>query len=118
MSKIQLDHIFALSQFIVSHQEDHFPFRTAYKITKLINEMQPDVDFFKEKYTEINSQYMVDGKVPDDKFHEYQSKIEELLAIEVDLPKTRFTQEELEQLELDLNEIKVLFPLIEETEGN
>lgn len=118
MSKVKLDYIFALSQFIAEHQEDQFPLRTAYKFNKIIQEIASDVEFFKKKYTEINSQYMVDNKVPEDKFNEYQEKINELLAVEANLPQTKFNLSELEQLRLDLNEMKILFPLIEEkTEG-
>lgn len=101
--------------------------RLAYKIMKFCKSVATDEEFYSEKKREIvdmyaikdeNGQIVVDEngivKIIPDKISEANVAMQELNAIEVDVPSIRFKLEELDELKMSAADMFVLDELIEE----
>lgn len=102
------------------------PTKTAYKFMKLLKAIEEEETFFNEKMRDIifefgkkdeNGQpiFLENGNVEiiGGKEAECNDRVRELEDIEVDIPDTKFTIEELEVLELSPRDIYALDPIIE-----
>lgn len=102
------------------------PTKTAYKFMKLLKAIEEEETFFNEKMRDIifefgkkdeNGQpiFLENGNVEiiEGKEAECNDRVRELEDIEVDIPDTKFTLEELEVLELSPRDIYALDPVIE-----
>ena len=102
------------------------PTKTAYKFMKLLKAIETEETFFNEKMRDIifefgkkdeNGQpiFLENGNVEiiEGKEVECNERVKELEDIEVDIPDTKFTLEELEVLELSPRDIYALDPVIE-----
>ena len=102
------------------------PTKTAYKFMKLLKAIEEEETFFNEKMRDIifefgkkdeNGQpiFLENGNVEiiEGKEAECNDRVRELEDIEVDIPDTKFTLEELEVLELSPRDVYALDPVIE-----
>lgn len=103
------------------------PIRLAYKITKLLNQIEKDYNFYIEetkkiiiKYAERDEQGQListeNGSITLQKnlISEAEKELLELSEIEVDLPSISFTLDELETLNITPSDLQSLLPFIEE----
>ena len=103
------------------------PIRLAYKITKLLNQIEKDYSFYIEetkkiivKYAERDEQGQListeNGSITLQKnlISEAEKDLLELSEIEVDLPSISFTLDELETLNITPSDLQPLLPFIEE----
>lgn len=102
--------------------------KVAYKISKLFAAVEKEVDFYREKLQEIIDKYgekdengnpvPADNgfgiKVQKDKIEECQKDLNELFALDVELPDIKFTLDELDPFELTVDDFTMLLPFIEE----
>ena len=104
------------------------PVKTTYKMAKLfaaldnenkfyIEELKKIIANFAEKDEEGNPKLTEDGtgfQIRKDCIDECQAAFNELCSIEVDLPDIKFNLEELESLNLNIEQINLFLPFIEE----
>ena len=102
--------------------------KTAYKISKILNAVEKEFEFYQTKFVEIINEYsekdengqpiMTDGgngvKINPEKITEAQTKIFELEAIETELNITLLSLDELEGLEISISDMQNLSCIIEE----
>ena len=104
------------------------PIKTLYKFSKLVSAIEKESKFYNESLQSLITQYSEKDEAGNPKFSEdgknvqiqkehltlFQSKFEELLNLEVDLPDISFSIEELEPLNLSisLEEFNMLLPFI------
>jgi hypothetical protein len=102
--------------------------KTAYKISKILNAVEKEFEFYQTKFAEIVNEYsekdengqpvlINDGqgvKIQPDKISEAQIKMIELEAIEVELIISPLTLDELEGLEISISDMQTLSYIIEE----
>ncbi len=98
----------------------------AYKIMKLMKNTQNDCDFYQEKFNAILAEYGEkddDGqliqenngiKIQDGKMEECTSKVNELNNTEIELPKIKFTLEELKPYNFSVIDMAKIDELIQE----
>lgn len=103
------------------------PLPGAYKLTKIINNLEKDFNFYSEKFQEIVATYAQknedgsykfseDGEqilIQTDKIDECNQKLEELLDLEVTLDNLDFSIENLgENFECTPNDLEKLMPFL------
>ena len=98
----------------------------AYKIMKLIKSTQNDCDFYQEKFNAIlteygekddNGQLIQENngiKIQDGKMEECTSKVNELNNTEIELPKIKFTLEELKPYNFSVIDMAKIDEFIQE----
>ena len=124
---MKMTELIQLPSLISKLRNRNLPIRTAYKFTKLANIVESEAIFYQEQFTKIVQDYgrqdengyvfSEDGStiaIISGKEEECKEKINELQSIEVETPGITFTLEELENLNLTVSELQVLFPLITE----
>ena len=102
-------------------------FKTAYKVSKLLQSIQKEIeDFYKPKFKELIDQYAEldeDGNPIEDEIgirlkvetqNEFNTKANELNNLEIEVPETKFTLEELENININPRKIMNIQVLIEE----
>ena len=104
------------------------PLKTAYKLNKLFIQINEELSFYQQKFTEIinefgkrneNGELMYSSdktsvEIIDGRLLECQQKIEELQNLEVNIEGIEFTTNELESLNLTISEMGCLMPFIKE----
>lgn len=102
------------------------PLKVAYKFAQLANSCDLQFHFFEQKMKEIINDYgekdgegnpilNEDGtsiKVKNGQTEICKNKIAELSALEIEIPDITFTLEELDNLQLTIDNVKILMPLI------
>lgn len=101
--------------------------KVAYKFNKLCSSLERDADFYNEELNKIVQQYgekeedgsfkrTPDGgiQVKEGQIESAQKDINNLLALEVDVPDIDFTVDELDGLELSIEEFNSMLPFINE----
>ena len=102
--------------------------KTAYKISKILNAVEKEFEFYQAKFVEIVNEYaekdengqplMTDSgngvKINPEKITEAQTKMFELEAIETELNITPLSLDELEGLEISISDMQNLSCIIEE----
>lgn len=98
----------------------------AYKIMKLMKNTQNDCDFYQEKFNDIlteygekddNGQLIQENngiKIQDGKMEECTSKVNELNNTEIELPKIKFTLEELKPYNFSVIDMAKIDEFIQE----
>lgn len=122
-----------LSKAIQAHslcekiKEQKMPLMVAYKFAQLMNNLEPQVSFYKERYTEILRTYAQVGedgnfisdddgniKLKDGQGDECIKKINELENFSISIEKVEFKLDQLEELSLTPSEVQTLLPFIME----
>ena len=125
---IKMSTIIALKGVCENLKTQKTSVKTAYKISKILNAVEKEFEFYQTKFAEIINEYaekdengqpilINDGqgvKIQSDKISEAQIKIIELEAIEADLTISPLTLDELEGLEISISDMQTLSYIIEE----
>lgn len=105
-----------------------FPLKTAYKLNKLITQVNNEISFYQQKFSEIINEfgkrdengefvYSQDGssiEIVEGRQTECQEKVNELQNLEAEIQDIFFTIDELDGLNLTLYEMNCLLPFIKE----
>lgn len=103
------------------------PFKVAYKFAKMINQLEKEVDFYKENFQKIIDEYGViennQYKLSNDKTsiliqsgreEECNLKIEELKNMEIDFAVIEFNINDFDKIDVTAEDIKYLLPYIKD----
>lgn len=118
----------AANRVLTKHVDDKLPVFTAYKLMKLLKSLEDDVNFYREKMSEIIDNYTEkdpNGKtlqsksggviIQNGKVEECNNKIKELEEMQVESNgEIKFTLEELTPINFSVNELLSLEPYIAE----
>ena len=108
---IKLGNAVSLMELINTKLSDKiFPIKTAYKINKIVLNIEKDLDFFKTKYNELYAKYDDDGKIVN--VESFNNELQELLNLDIEVEDIYFSFEELDSLQLTVSEINILFNFI------
>lgn len=125
---LKMSNIIALKGVCENLKSQKTSVKTAYKISKILNAVEKEFEFYQTKFAEIVNEYsekdengqpvLINGgqgvKIQPDKISEAQTKMVELEAIEVDLTTSPLTLDELEGLEISISDMQTLSYIIEE----
>ncbi len=126
--QMKMSQVMLLNSLRGQIEGNQYSIKTSYKIAKLFDEIEKEVDFYAKKLKEIITQYSQkdengnpkfseDGAqylIQSEKITECQEKLSELENIEVTLPDYKFNIEEFGELKLTTNEVRALMPLFGE----
>lgn len=104
------------------------PIKTAYKLSRLFKAIDTESKFYTEQLNTIIEQYALRNengdKVTSNEGNSIQiapeyieitsQKINELLSLDVELPDSMFSLDELDSLGLTMEEVNAFFPLIQD----
>lgn len=102
-------------------------FKTSYRLTLLAQEIEKHINFYQESFRNILAEYgkkdengnfipTADGQgilLLEEKTEEAYAKLNELRALDVELPDTKFDVEEFENIELSPQEMILIMPFIQ-----
>ena len=103
------------------------PFKTAYRVTLLMQEIQKHVDFYQEEFRKLLLDYCrkdedgnpvptEDGQgvlLAEETMNEAYTKLAELRGLDVELPDTKLSVDDFGNIELSPEEMVALMPFIE-----
>ena len=126
--KLKMQQIIEFQKFYNNVKNIKLPLKTAYKLNKLITQINTESSFYQQKFSEIINEFGKrdeNGKlvyssdktsieIEDARRDECLQKIEELQNLEIDISGIDFTIEELEGLNLTISEVECLMPFIKE----
>lgn len=118
MIKIKLSEIVTSQDVIGKLLNEKLSIKTLYKLHKILEAVLKEIKFFDErrielvkKYGEVNSDNNVE--VTNENLEAFYKELSELLDIEVDLQIPKFTNEELENVEMSYIEFNKIRHFIE-----
>ena len=125
---LKMSNIIALKGVCENLKSQKTSVKTAYKISKILNAVEKEFEFYQTKFVEIINEYaekdesgqpiMTDGgngiKINPEKITEAQAKMVELETIETELNITPLSLDELEGLEISISDMQTLSYIIEE----
>lgn len=101
------------------------PIKTTYKLTRLMRRVEEEAKFYQTEFAKIVNEYalrengelvysddMTSIKIIEGKEEECTSKILELKNLEIDLSEFHFSIEEFDNIELSINDMYGILPLI------
>lgn len=101
------------------------PIKTTYKLTRLMRRVEEETKFYQTEFAKIVNEYalrengelvysddMTSIKIIEGKEEECTSKILELKNLEIDLSEFHFSIEEFDNIELSINDMYGILPLI------
>lgn len=126
--KIRITEIIDFADFYGAVKDRKMSIATAYKLTKLANTITEEADFYREKLRQIIDEYSQkdeDGnyvptednsgvKVIEGKEEECAKAMYELQMLEVELPDIVFGIKEFEDVEITLDEFKLIAPFMKD----
>lgn len=103
------------------------PFKTAYKLTLLMQEIEKHINFYQEKFRELIMEYSkkdeegnpvptADGQgvqLTEETTTEAYQKLAELRDLDVELPDTKFSVDDFGNVEISADEMIMIMPFIE-----
>ena len=103
------------------------PFKTAYKLTLLMQEIEKHINFYQEKFRELIMEYSkkdeegnpvptADGQgvqLAEETTVEAYQKLAELRDLDVELPDTKFSVDDFGNVEISADEMIMIMPFIE-----
>jgi ACT domain-containing protein len=125
---MKLYEILAFRSLYEKIKDTSLPIKITYKLTKLFHRVQDELNFYQtEQYKILESialkdddgsyVYTEDGngiKIKEGKEKECEEKMNELLNIDVIVDDISFSLDELESLQLSIEDMNCLMPLIKE----
>ena len=125
--KITMEQVFKILDIYKKVKGLKVPAKVAYKFNKLCSSLEGDAAFYNEELNKIVQQYgekeedgsfkqTPDGgiQVKEGQIESAQKDINNLWALEVDVPDITFTVDELDGLELSIEEFNSMLPFINE----
>ncbi len=125
--KLKLQQISQIKKVFEPMVRVKLPAKLAYKVYKFVREVESEENFFTEKIREIANEYGkkdADGKfmtdeneqllIQEDKQEAFRNAMTELNGLEVDVPDTSFTVDELAPLPLSVLDMEILKDFIKE----
>ena len=126
--QMKMSQVMLLNSLRGQIEGNQYSIKTSYKIAKLFDDIEEEVNFYTKKLKELITQYSQkdengnpkfseDGAqclIQPEKMAECQEKLSELESIEVTLPDYKFDIEEFGELKLTTNEVRALMPLFGE----
>ena len=123
-----LSNVLSFPNFYNQIRSNPLPFKTAHKLSKLSKAVEEEIEFYREKMTELIEQYaqkdndgnyvyINDGRdiaIIHEKIAECQAKIRELETMDIELPNITFSVEEFENTTLTVDELQPILPFIED----
>ena len=120
--------VIELNNFYPKIKDMKVPVKTAYKFTKLMRQVEKEVEFYQNKFNELvleYGQYDETGhlKTTEDglsiailpgKESDCAEKLSELRNLEIELINIKFTIDELSDLDISIAELENLMPFIED----
>jgi hypothetical protein len=124
--KTQLQTILNFPQFYSLTASTKIPIKTAYKLSRLADEIEKEINFYRTKFRETLSEYCLvdedgnyavtdDGtgyKIQPGKEVECNQAMEDLHALEIELPDITFTIDEFDGMELRIQDLNGIMPFI------
>jgi hypothetical protein len=123
---MKLGNVEKLYTVVKDFQDTEMPLKIAYKFSQLLNASEDNYQFFIEKMRQILNKYAVkdengqivnnEGTIPiqPEFLERAEQEVKELHNIEVDMPKVRFTLEELESVSFKPSALRALIDFIEQ----
>ena len=122
---MKLQEVLSIKNFYSSIQDAKLPIKTTYKLTRLMRRVEEEAQFYQVEFAKIVDEYaqkkngelvysddMTSIKIIEGKEDESSNKILELKNLEIDLSEFNFSIEEFERLNLTINEMYGILPLI------
>lgn len=122
--KLKLSQIVQINQIFEEFSDSPLTIKTSYKIMKVLEQLQEDSNFFKEKLAELinkygerdsNNQLIIQNdsyKIKDEDKEKFDNDYYELQGIENELNLETFTLDELEELKLSPKKLFIIKNLI------
>jgi len=122
--KMRLDAAGSLIQTLSVLKENKMPFKTVYKLTKLMESAETQMKFYNDQVNKILNEYIEKDetgnfisegtafKIKEGLTEEANSKYDELNTLLVDYADVTFDIEELENLNLTMTETHILMPFL------
>lgn len=113
--------------FFQKVKSQKLPFKTSYRLTLLIQEIQKHVDFYQESFRNLLMEYSKqdedgmpipteDGQgvlLKEETIQEAYAKLNELRELDVELPDTKFSPDDFDSVEISPEEMMIIMPFIE-----
>lgn len=113
--------------FFSKVKSQKLPFKIAYKLTLLAQEVQKHIDFYQESFRNLLTEYgkkdeqgnvmpTDDGQgvlLAEETMTEAYTKLAELRELDVELPDTKFALDDFDNVEISPEEMMVIMPFIE-----
>lgn len=123
-----MNQIVEFQKFYENIKNMKFPLKTAYKLNRLITQVNNEISFYQQKFSEIINEfgkrdengefvYSQDGssiEIIEGRQSECQEKVNELQNLEAEIQDIFFTIDELDGLNLTLYEMNCLLPFIKD----
>ena len=124
---MKLYEVLAIQNFYNLIQDAKLPIKTTYKLTRLMRRVEEEVRFYQTEFAKIVNEYafrengelvysedMTSIKITEGKEEECSAKILELKNLEIDLSEFHFSIEEFDNIELSINDMYGILPLIKD----
>lgn len=116
-----------LPKFFNKVKSQKLPFKTSYKIALLSQEIQKHIDFYQESFRNLLTEYSKkdengnpvpteDGQgvlLKEETMNEAYAKLAELRDLDVELPDTKFSPDDFDNVEISPEEMMIIMPFIE-----
>lgn len=126
--KLKMGQVYEFQRFYENIKNIKLPLKIAYKLNKLIIQINTESSFYQQRFSEIINEFgkrdengeliyssdKTSVEIMDGRSLECQQKIEELQNLEVNIEGIEFTTDELESLNLTISEMGCLMPFIKE----
>lgn len=123
---VKMQDILSFKEAVVDFKEKKLPLPGAYKMVKISNNLDKEVEFYQSKFQEILEKYAKkndtgeyvfseDGSqiiIQDDKIDECNSELEELLNLDVEIDNLDFSIENLGDIECTPEELEKIAPFM------
>ena len=124
---MKLYEILSMENFYSSIQNTQLPIKTTYKLTRLMRRIEEEAQFYQSTFAKIVDEYALKEngqvvysddktsiKIIEGKEDECNSKILELRNLEIDMSDFEFSIEEFSNLNLTINQMNSIYPLIKD----
>lgn len=116
-----------LPTFFNKVKSQKLPFKTSYKVALFMQEVQKHIDFYQESFRNLLQEYgkkdengnimpTKDGQgflLAEETMNEAYAKLAELRDLDVELPDTKFSPDDFDNIEISPEEMIIIMPFIE-----
>ena len=123
---LKMSQIIDFPSFFEKVKNQKMSFKTSYRLTLLANEIQKHIGFYQESFYKLLREYgkkdengnllpTEDGQgvlLIEETMNEAYTKLAELRDLEVELPDTKFSPDDFDNIELSPMEMMIIMPFI------